>query len=60
MQLKAEGMMLVFRELRYVLEDAQVSVVLSTPGYESQIAPLAHKVGAGFHRLDSEVSCMSE
>ena len=33
--------MAVPRELQYVLEDAQVSVVLATPEYADKVAPLA-------------------
>ena len=35
----------LYRELKYVLEDSQASVVLSSPDYTDRIGSLAHSLG---------------
>ena len=41
--------------MQYVLEDAQVSLVLSSSEYTAQMAELAHRVGAQHHNCDAQV-----
>jgi len=43
------------RELKYVLEDAGVSVVLSSPDYADRMVDLAKGVGAQHFSLGEEV-----
>lgn len=46
----------VHRELQYVLEDAQVKVVLTAPEFQAQMQPLAQAVGASLHVMGQELA----
>ncbi|KAK9838516.1 hypothetical protein WJX81_004577 [Elliptochloris bilobata] len=42
------------KELQYVLDDAQVAVLLTTPEHEAELAPLAHQAGADLRLLRTQ------
>ncbi len=42
------------RELQYVLDDAQVAVLLTTPEHEAAMAPLARQAGADLRLLQPQ------
>ena len=52
--------MCIRRELKYVLEDSQASLVMSTADFSGQIGPLAESLGLEHHILGNQVSPCDE